>query len=105
MKWNIADSDPTGVDKLARELKLAPAAARVLWARGYRDVEQGRRYLAPVLADLHDPWRLKDMTAAVDRVLRAIEQKERILLYGDYDADGTSAVVILMKGLKLAGGQ
>ena len=83
MKWNVAPSDSVGVDRLARELKLAPAAARVLWARQYRDPEQARRYLAPTLADLHDPWLLKDMGAAVDRVLRAIEQKERILLYGD----------------------
>jgi single-stranded-DNA-specific exonuclease len=104
MKWNIAQTDPEGVARLARELNLAPAAARVLWARNYCDPEQARRFLAPTLADLNDPWRLKDMTAAVDRLLRAIEQKERILLYGDYDADGTSAVVILMKGLELAGG-
>jgi single-stranded-DNA-specific exonuclease len=105
MKWNIPQSDSAGVGRLARDLNLAPAAARVLWARGYCDPEQARRFLAPTLADLHDPWLLKDMTAAVERLLRAIEQKERILLYGDYDADGTSAVVILMKGLALAGGQ
>jgi single-stranded-DNA-specific exonuclease len=105
LKWNIAQSDSAGVERLERALKLAPAAARVLWARDYRDPDQARRYLAPALADLHDPWLLKDMDAAVNRLLRAIEQKERILLYGDYDADGTSAVVILMKGLQLAGGQ
>jgi len=93
------------VELLARALNLAPAAARVLWARNYRDPEQARAFLASALADLHDPWLLKDMAAAVDRLLRAIEQKERILLYGDYDADGTSAVVILMKGVQLAGGQ
>ncbi len=110
LKWNIAHSDsapsdPAAVDRLARALKLAPAAARVLWARNYRDPDEARRFLAPVLADLHDPWRLRDMAAAVDRLLRAIEQSEPILLYGDYDADGTSAVVILMKGLALAGGR
>ena len=105
MKWNIAQSDSAAVERLARELNLAPAAARVLWARDYREPEQARRFLAPALSDLHDPWLLKDMDAAVDRLLRAIEQKERILLYGDYDADGTSAVVILMKGVELAGGE
>jgi single-stranded-DNA-specific exonuclease len=105
LKWNIAQSDSGAVDRLARALKLAPAAARVLWARNYRDADEARRYLAPVLADLHDPWRLRDMAAAVDRLLRAIEQREPILLYGDYDADGTSAIVILMKGLALAGGR
>jgi single-stranded-DNA-specific exonuclease len=104
MKWKISQSDSAGVERLARELKLAPAAARVLWARNYREPEQARRFLAPALSDLHDPRLLKDMDTAVDRLLRAIEQKERILLYGDYDADGTSAVVILMKGVELAGG-
>ena len=79
LKWNIAHSDsapsdPAAVDRLARALKLAPAAARVLWARNYRDPDEARRFLAPVLADLHDPWRLRDMAAAVDRLLRAIEQ-------------------------------
>jgi single-stranded-DNA-specific exonuclease len=105
MKWTIAQSDSAGVDRLASALKLAPAAARVLWARNYREPDEARRFLAPTLADLHDPWRLMDMAAAVERLLRAIEQKEPILLYGDYDADGTSAIVILMKGLALAGGQ
>ena len=105
MKWNIAQSDAEGAGKLSRALNLAPAAARVLWARGYREPEEARRFLAPTLADLHDPWLLKDMDRAVERLLRAIKQKEPILLYGDYDADGTSAVVILMKGLELTGGQ
>src|SRR5580692_1379499 len=107
MKWNLALADSAGMGRSATcptGLKVAPAAARVLWARNYREPEQVRRFLAPTLADLHDPWLLKDMGAAVDRLLRAIEQKERILLYGDYDADGTSAVVILMKGVQLAGG-
>ena len=80
-------------------------AARVLWARGYRSLEQARRFLEPSIADLNDPALLKDMPAAVARLRRAIEQKERILLYGDYDVDGTSAVVILKKGLELLGGQ
>ncbi len=80
-------------------------ATRVLWARGYREPEQARRFLEPGLKDLYDAWGLRDMPAAVERLLRAIEHKEPILLYGDYDADGTSAVVILMKGLELAGGK
>jgi single-stranded-DNA-specific exonuclease len=67
-------------------------------------VEAAHRFLEPSLADLNDPALLKDMPAAVARLRRAIEQKERILLYGDYDVDGTSAIVILKKGLDLLGG-
>jgi len=67
-------------------------------------VELARRFLEPSLTDLADPGLLKDMPAAVARLRRAIERKERILLYGDYDVDGTSAIVILKKGLDLLGG-
>ena len=67
-------------------------------------MELARRFLEPALDDLADPGLLKDMPAAVSRLRRAIERKERILLYGDYDVDGTSAIVILKKGLDLLGG-
>ena len=67
-------------------------------------MELARRFLEPSLSDLADPGLLKDMPEAVARLRRAIEQKERILLYGDYDVDGTSAIVILKKGLDLLGG-
>ena len=105
MKWTILESDSSGVANLARELNLALPAARVLWARGYRDVAEAKRFFAPSLDDLNDPYLLKSMPEAVARVQRAIEQKEPILLYGDYDVDGTSSVVILKKGLELLGGQ
>ena len=104
MKWTIPESDPAAATALARELGLSAPAARVLWARGYRSPEQAKRFLEPSIADLGDPALLKDMPAAVDRLRGAIERKERILLYGDYDVDGTSAVVILKKGLDLLGG-
>src|SRR5580704_7123678 len=100
----MAESDPGGAAGLAQALGLATPAARVLWARGYRTPEEAGRFLEPSVADLADPALMKDMPAAVARLRRAIEQKERILLYGDYDVDGTSAVVILKKGLDLLGG-
>jgi single-stranded-DNA-specific exonuclease len=105
VKWTIADCDSAAADALAQELGLSAPAARVLWARGYRGAEEARRFFRPVLADLHDPRLLKQMDAAVTRLCCAIEHKERVLLYGDYDVDGTSAVVILKKGIELAGGQ
>jgi single-stranded-DNA-specific exonuclease len=104
LKWTSPECDPSGAAELGRALGLTDPAARVLWARGYRTVEAAHRFLEPSLADLNDPALLKDMPAAVARLRRAIEQKERILLYGDYDVDGTSAIVILKKGLDLLGG-
>ncbi len=103
MKWSFAQTDPEAVPDLARALHLSLPAARVLWARGYRDPADARRFIAPSLHDLNDPYLLRSMPEAVERVRRAVEQKERILLYGDYDVDGTSSVVILKKGLELLG--
>jgi single-stranded-DNA-specific exonuclease len=103
LKWNLASYDSAGAAALASELKIAPAAARVLWSRGFCDLESAQRFLHPSLADLHDPYLLKSMPEAVARLRRAIESKEPILLYGDYDVDGTSAIVVLKKGLDLLG--
>jgi single-stranded-DNA-specific exonuclease len=105
MNWIVAPSDPSAVSALARALDLAPPAARVLYARGYRDVLEARRFFAPSLDDLHDPYLLKGMPEAVKRIQDAIKQNEPILLYGDYDVDGTSSVVILKKGIELLGGK
>jgi len=110
MKWTLAPSDEAEAERLARDLRssgieLTAPAARVLWARGYRDAERARRFYSPRLADLNDPLLLRDMEEAAGRLRRAIDANESILLYGDYDADGTSAIVILMKGIELAGGR
>jgi len=105
LKWSIAPSDVAGVDRLARELQLTAPAARVLWSRGYSEPDRARRFLDSQLGDLHDPLLLAGMEASVTRLRRAIQNKEQILLYGDYDVDGTSAVVILKKALELVGGR
>jgi single-stranded-DNA-specific exonuclease len=104
MNWSVAPTDPAAVTTLARALNLALPAARILWARGYRDSSDARRFFAPSIDDLHDPYLLKGMPEAVERIRRAVRQHEPILLYGDYDVDGTSSVVILKKGIELLGG-
>lgn len=104
MKWALAGSDSEGVAALARALDLRPPAARVLWARGYRTPEEARRFLDPRVEDLYDPSLLTGMNLAVARIRRAIAAKEPILLYGDYDVDGTTSIVILKKGIELLGG-
>jgi single-stranded-DNA-specific exonuclease len=105
LKWNLPGIDAYSVAALGSALAITAPAARVLWARGYRDPAEARRFWAPSLQDLHDPFLLTGMQAAVARLQRAIQQNEQVLLYGDYDVDGTSAVVILKKGIELLGGQ
>lgn len=79
-------------------------AAQALWNRGYRDASCARAFLRAPIEALHDPWLLVGMREAVERLLAAIRAKEPILLYGDYDVDGTSSVVILKKAIEIAGG-
>ena len=76
----------------------------MLWSRGYRTPDEVRRFLNPAVGDLHDPLQMRDMAPAVDRLERAIKNKESILLYGDYDVDGTTSVVLLKKTIELLGG-
>ena len=104
MKWIVADTEPGRVAALSAALRISLPAARVLCARGLGDAAEARRFLAPSTADLHDPFLLADMRRAAARLASAVERKEPILLYGDYDVDGTSALVVLKKVLDLAGG-
>jgi single-stranded-DNA-specific exonuclease len=104
MKWILAQTESASVTALAAALGVSTPVARVLCARGLNDVEGARRFLAPSAADLHDPFLMIGMQAAVLRIIRAIERKEPILLYGDYDVDGTSALMVLKKIIDLAGG-
>ncbi len=104
MKWIVAGAEPSSVTALSSALGISLPAARVLCARGLGDAAVARRFLAPSTADLHDPFLLADMRTAAARLASAIERKEPILLYGDYDVDGTSALVVLKKVLDLAGG-
>ncbi len=105
VRWKLPQSDEQRAARLAAELRIQPPAARVLVRRGYSDPKQARRFLQPSLQDLHDPFRLTGMREAVARLKQAVERSEVILLYGDYDADGTTAVVLLKKAIELAGGQ
>ncbi len=90
------------------KLKISPAAlpvlADLLVARGIDEPEAAARFLSPQLADLHDPLRMSGMKLALDRLETALERKEKILIYGDYDVDGTTAIVILKTAIELCGG-
>src|SRR5271163_1281406 len=81
-----------------------PVLADLLVARGIDEPEAAARFLAPALADLHDPVLMSGMKSALDRLEAALERKEKILIYGDYDVDGTTAIVILKTAIELCGG-
>src|SRR5437660_1320107 len=81
-----------------------PVLADLLVGRGIDEPEGAARFLSPQLADLHDPLRMSGMKAALDRLEAAIERKEKVLIYGDYDVDGTTAIVILKTAIELCGG-
>ena len=103
-RWLLPRPDPSEIDVLASALRIGRLAAAVLVHRGFSDPDAARRFLAPSLDDLHDPLSLRDMPQAIERLRKAIGSGEKILIYGDYDVDGTSAVVILTKAIELAGG-
>ena len=101
--WEAVPCDAEPVDILIRELGISPITARLLCSRGLGDLEHARRFLAPSLDDLHDPFRLTDMAPAVERILGAIARQERIAIHGDYDVDGVTSTVILRRALELLG--
>jgi single-stranded-DNA-specific exonuclease len=101
-RWIEAAPAP-GADALARALGLHPLAARVLAARGHAEPAAAEAFLAARLADLPDPFAMKGMEAAVERIARAVEAGERIACYGDYDVDGVTSTVLLSGFLRAAG--
>jgi len=96
--------DAQVVSALSAALQIGTAAAKVLVHRGFSETITAGRFLHPAFEELHDPMTLRDMPAAVERIARAIRERERILIYGDYDVDGTTSVVLLTKAFELAGG-
>ena len=104
MRWTLKAADESLVSRLVSEAKLDPLVARLLAVRGVRDPEEAARFLHPSLEHLHSPYLMLGMKAAVERLRAAIERKEKVLIYGDYDVDGTTAVVILKTAIELCGG-
>ncbi|HEV2380737.1 MAG TPA: single-stranded-DNA-specific exonuclease RecJ [Terriglobia bacterium] len=88
---------------MARELNLPLLVARLLVTRGISEPEAAQRFLCPRLDQLHDPFLMADMDRAVSRVRQAVERREKILIYGDYDVDGTMAAVVLLTAFKALG--
>jgi single-stranded-DNA-specific exonuclease len=114
VRWNLRQPQTERVQALADELLSLPVCgkspdashtlARLLVFRGIETAESASQFLSPSLAQLHSPYLMTGMKSAVDRLDAAIERKEGILVYGDYDVDGTTAVVILKTAIELCGG-
>jgi len=104
LKWVLADTpDKDKLDLLSEALSVPKMISSVLIHRGIETYDDARRFFRPEWQDLHDPFLMKDMKAAVDRIILAIEKKERILIYGDYDVDGITAVSVLVLFLRERG--
>jgi single-stranded-DNA-specific exonuclease len=102
-RWIQTPANAASVARLVRELQLSEMSATLLVNRGITEPESAFKFLNPTIADLHDPFLMRDMREAVDCVLRAIARKEKILIYGDYDVDGTTSTIILKKALTIIG--
>ena len=100
--WNIrrlTAQEETLQQQLERELNISSAAARMLVVRNIQSAEEARQFIRPSLDKLHDPFLMKDMDKAVERLHQALTQDEKILIYGDYDVDGTTAVAVMYRFL------
>lgn len=103
INWHIKQLTPeeqAAAERLSKELDISPVAGRILAGRGLRTAAEARAYIRPSLDSLHDPFLMRDMGAAVDRLCAAIDNHERIMVYGDYDVDGTTAVALMYSFLR-----
>ena len=104
-KWEICPVNGLGEELSIKELKISPLMARVLFNRGISTADQARRFLSPTLSDLPNPLTMKDMGKAIGRISRAIRDREKITIFGDYDVDGATATALLLLFLEGAGAQ
>ena len=103
-RWVVKpQGDPATAAMLAAALRISPVLANLLVQRGIDTVEKAEKFFKPSLADLHDPFLMKDMEKAVERVERAVANQEKIMVYGDYDVDGCTAVALVYKFLRQIG--
>ena len=102
-QWNFKTAsvqDAAAAAQLAADIGIHPALGSLLLERGIRDAAAARRFFHPQLSELHDPFLMNDMQTAVERINKALAGKERILVYGDYDVDGCTAVALVYKFLR-----
>ncbi len=105
MRWALRNAESRDVQRLALETGLPISTARLVAVRGIQTADQAHKFLTPSLQDLHSPSLMTGLRVAVERLRAAIERGETVLIYGDYDVDGTTAIVILKTAIELCGGR
>lgn len=101
-KWEFYDNDEEKIDSLSKKHDISKLLARVLTNRNISD-DEINVFLNPTRNDFHDPYLLPDMKKAVDRIIKAIEDKQKIMIYGDYDVDGITSITVLKRFLEERG--
>lgn len=99
-RWNILTADEEQVAKMYAGLKVHPVLCKMLVQRGITSFDSAKQFFRPQLSHLHDPWLMKDMEKAVLRIVKAFDRHEKILVFGDYDVDGTTAVACMLRFLQ-----
>jgi single-stranded-DNA-specific exonuclease len=99
-RWKILPADDGNVEHLQQQLHINKLLCRILVQRGINTFKNAHDFFRPQLDHLHDPWLMKDMLKAVNRIIFAVNNKEKILIYGDYDVDGTTAVACMYQFIK-----
>ncbi len=99
-RWRLQKAEPARVQALFEALKIHKALCHILVQRGIETYDAARDFFRPQLSHLHSPWLMKDMDKAVDRIIAAFNKEEKILVFGDYDVDGTTAVACMYQFLK-----
>ncbi|HUQ96209.1 MAG TPA: single-stranded-DNA-specific exonuclease RecJ [Chitinophagaceae bacterium] len=99
-RWRLAKRDTEKVQALYQALKIHPALCSILVQRGIALYESAKAFFRPQLSELHSPWLMKDMDKAVERIMQAFALNEKVLVYGDYDVDGTTSVACMYQFLK-----
>lgn len=102
-RWVVAQTDEGQVRTLAEGVGVSPILATLLWRRGIQTVEEAQRFLYPDSNGFYDPFLMKDMDRATARIRQAIAAQERVMIYGDYDADGATSTSLLFMALKSLG--
>ncbi|MEM1349005.1 MAG: DHH family phosphoesterase, partial [Myxococcota bacterium] len=103
--WVVHDTDDSSIQELSRALDIHPLIARVLLQRGVDTADEAERFLHPHLRHMHDPFLMKGMSEAVQIVLRALGEGQRIVIHGDYDVDGISSTSVMYEFLHDIGAQ
>jgi len=104
-RWEVLDCPSELKEELSKELDITPLIAHLLINRGITNPQDGKKFLSPALDHLYNPFLMKDMVKGVERIISALQKKEHIAIYGDYDADGITACALLIDFLRSLGAQ